>query len=144
MLYRMDCRNWVLKCAHEYFFDTIQVKIEKPEKLRQIAEDHKMNFFYDGKDIVRISIGENSTQRDILDILSVFSAYLEQDEAAIIFDYDQHEEIIPVDLNRSSPFLTHPVFNTHHSETEMMRYLKSLENKDLSLNTSMIPWVHAR
>ena len=91
------------------------------------------------KDIVRISIGENSTQRDILDILSVFSAYLEQDEAAIIFDYDRHEEIIPVELNRNSPFLTHPVFNTHHSETEMMRYLKSLENKDLSLNTSMIP-----
>ena len=42
-------------------------------------------------------------------------------------------------LNRSSAFLTHPVFNTHHSETEMMRYLKILENKDLSLNTSMIP-----
>ncbi len=84
-------------------------------------------------------MGENSTQRDILDILSVFSEYLEQDEAAIIFDYDRHEEIIPVELNRSSPFLTHPVFNTHHSETEMMRYLKSLENKDLSLNTSMIP-----
>ena len=125
--------------SHGYFFDTIQVKIEKPEKLRQIAEDHKMNFFYDGKENVRISIGENSTQRDILDILSVFSAYLELDETSIIFDYDRHEEIIPVELNRSSPYLTHPVFNTHHSETEMMRYLKSLENKDLSLNTSMIP-----
>src|SRR5579863_1271535 len=125
--------------SHGYFFDTIQVKIENPEKLRQIAEDHKMNFFYDGKDIVRISIGELSTQRDILDILSVFSGYLEQDEAAIIFDYDRHEEIIPVELNRNSSFLTHPVFNSHHSETEMMRYLKSLENKDLSLNTSMIP-----
>ena len=125
--------------SHGYFFDTIQVKIENPEKLRQIAEDHKMNFFYDGNDIVRISIGEISTQRDILDILSVFSGYLEQDEAAIIFDYDWHEEIIPVELNRNSSFLTHPVFNSHHSETEMMRYLKSLENKDLSLNTSMIP-----
>ena len=97
MHYQMVCRNWVSKLSHEYFFDTIQVKIEKPEKLRQIAEDHKMNFFYDGKENVRISIGENSTQRDILDILSVFSAYLEQDEASIIFDYDRHEEIIPVD-----------------------------------------------
>ncbi len=48
-------------------------------------------------------------------------------------------ENIPVTLNRTSAFLTHPVFNTHHSETEMMRYLKNLENKDLSLNTSMIP-----
>jgi glycine dehydrogenase len=125
--------------SHGYFFDTIQVKLEQPDKLRRIAEDQKMNFFYEGKDIVRISIGENSTQRDILDILSVFSAYLEQDETAIVFDYDGHEEMIPVELNRSSPFLTHPVFNTHHSETEMMRYLKSLENRDLSLNTSMIP-----
>jgi glycine dehydrogenase len=125
--------------SHGYFFDTIQVTIENPEKLRRIAEDQKMNFFYDDKDIVRISIGENSTQRDILDILSVFSGYLEQDEAAIIFDYDRHEEIIPVELSRNSPFLTHPVFNSHHSETEMMRYLKSLENRDLSLNTSMIP-----
>ncbi|HZZ74273.1 MAG TPA: aminomethyl-transferring glycine dehydrogenase, partial [Puia sp.] len=125
--------------SHEYFFDTIQIKIKNPDKLRSIAEDHKMNFFYSGKDIVRISIGENTSQRDILDILLVFSKYLEQDEATIIFNYDGQVETIPAELDRSSPFLTHPVFNTHHSETEMMRYLKSLENKDLSLNTSMIP-----
>jgi glycine dehydrogenase len=124
---------------HEYFFDTIQVKINEPEKLRKIAEDLNMNFFYGEKGTACISIGENNNQHDILDILSVFSAYNEQDEAAILFDYDQHEEIIPVTLSRSSAFMSHPVFNTHHSETEMMRYLKSLENKDLSLNTSMIP-----
>ncbi|HEY2350829.1 MAG TPA: aminomethyl-transferring glycine dehydrogenase, partial [Puia sp.] len=125
--------------SHGYFFDTIQIRIENSEKLRAIAEDHKMNFFYDGKDIVRISIGEYTTQQDTFDILSVFSTFLEQDDTAIIFDYDRHEEVIPVELSRNSPFLTHPVFNTHHSETEMMRYLKSLENRDLSLNTSMIP-----
>src|SRR5207342_3236945 len=77
-------------------------------------------------------------QNDILDILSVFATYSELDEAATFFDYDQHTELIPVTLTRNSAFLTHPVFNTHHSETEMMRYLKSLENRDLSLNTSMI------
>jgi glycine dehydrogenase len=125
--------------SHEYFFDTIRVKTEKQEKLRKMAEDRNMNFFYGEKGAVCISIGENCTQRDILDILSVFSAYNDLDEAAILFDYDHYEEIIPVTLNRSSAFMSHPVFNTHHSETEMMRYLKSLENKDLSLNTSMIP-----
>ncbi len=45
---------------------------------------------------------------------------------------------LPTGLTRTSPFLTHPVFNTHHSESEMRRYIKQLENKDLSLNTSMI------
>jgi glycine dehydrogenase len=124
--------------VHEYFFDTLQVKVDDPEKIREIAEERKMNFFYGTKGIVQISIGENSTQHDILDILSVFGVYIETDEAATLFDYDGHTDILPVTLNRNSAFLTHPVFNTHHSETEMMRYLKSLENKDLSLNTSMI------
>jgi glycine dehydrogenase len=124
---------------HEYFFDTIQVKMENTEKLRSMAEDLNMNFFYGEPGTVCISIGETSSQRDILDILSLFAAYSDQDEAATLFDFDRHEETIPVTLNRSSAFMIHPVFNTHHSETEMMRYLKSLENKDLSLNTSMIP-----
>jgi glycine dehydrogenase len=124
---------------HEYFFDTIRMKIDDPEKLRSIAEGRAMNFFYEESGNVCISIGEGSTQNDILDILSVFATYLDQDEAATLFEYDGHGESIPVTLSRSSPFMSHPVFNTHHSETEMMRYLKSLENKDLSLNTSMIP-----
>ncbi len=123
---------------HEYFFDTIQLKIEDSEKLRSIAEGRNLNFFYEESGKISISVGENSSQSDILDILSVFATYIEIDESATLFDYDQHE-LIPVTLNRSSAFMTHPVFNTHHSETEMMRYLKSLENKDLSLNTSMIP-----
>jgi glycine dehydrogenase len=134
-----ELREQGFEITHEYFFDTIQVKMEKPEKLRSIAEERNMNFFYSENGSVCISIGENCNQRDILDIISVFASYSEQDEAAILFDYDLHEEIIPVTLKRSSGFMTHPVFNTHHSETEMMRYLKSLENRDLSLNTSMIP-----
>ena len=132
-------RELGFEISHEYYFDTIQVRLEEPEKLRLIAEDLKINFFYGEKGNCCISIGENTTQRDILDIISVFGAYSKQDEAAILFDYDRHEDIIPVTLKRSSAYMSHPVFNTHHSETEMMRYLKSLENKDLSLNTSMIP-----
>jgi glycine dehydrogenase len=124
---------------HEYFFDTIRVTIDDPDKLRSIAEDSKMNFFFGEKGSCCISIGENTTQRDILDIISVFAAYGGGDESATLFDYDRQADVLPVTLIRNSPYLTHPVFNTHHSETEMMRYLKSLENKDLSLNTSMIP-----
>jgi glycine dehydrogenase len=125
--------------THEFFFDTIQVKVDKPEKVREIAEGMNLNFFYEEKESLTIAIGESTTQRDILDIVSVFAIYSEKDETAILFDYNTDEEIIPATLKRVSAFMTHPVFNSHHSETEMMRYLKSLENKDLSLNTSMIP-----
>jgi glycine dehydrogenase len=125
--------------THDYFFDTIRVEQVQPEKIRAIAEENNLNFFYEEKGSLCISIGESTTQRDILDILSVFANYCDQDEASTLFDYDDHGEIIPVTLSRNSAYMSHPVFNSHHSETEMMRYLKSLENKDLSLNTSMIP-----
>jgi len=124
---------------HEDFFDTVTLKIHNPEKIRELAEAQQMNFFYGNEGKLTISLGETTSQRDVLDILSVFAGYREQDDAAIIFDYEQHQGNIPVTLSRNTAFMTHPVFNSHHSETEMMRYLKSLENKDLSLNTSMIP-----
>ena len=132
-------RELGFEIENEYFFDTLTIKTAHTEKIRTLAEAQQINFFYGEQNNLTISIGENCTQRDILDILSVFGSYSGQDETAVLFDYDRHTENIPVTLNRSSVFMSHPVFNTHHSETEMMRYLKSLENKDLSLNTSMIP-----
>jgi len=132
-------RDLGFEITHEYFFDTIRVELNEPEKIRFIAEGSNLNFYYEDKGSLCISIGENTSQRDILDIISVFSIYSEQDESAILFDYELQDEIIPVTLRRKTAFMSHPVFNSHHSETEMMRYLKSLENKDLSLNTSMIP-----
>jgi glycine dehydrogenase len=131
-------RDLGFEITHDYFFDTIRVEVDQPEKIRFIAEGSNQNFYYQDNSLC-ISIGESTSQRDILDILSVFSTYSEQDESAILFDYELQDEIIPVTIRRKSAFMSHPVFNTHHSETEMMRYLKSLENKDLSLNTSMIP-----
>src|SRR6185437_17091681 len=95
--------------------------------------------FYTENGTVTISLDETTTQRDVLDILSVFARSRDTDEVATIFEYEIPPENIPVTLNRSTNFLSHSVFNSHHSETEMMRYLKSLENKDLSLNSSMIP-----
>ncbi|HEY4154369.1 MAG TPA: aminomethyl-transferring glycine dehydrogenase, partial [Puia sp.] len=125
--------------GHNHFFDTVQVRSDNTEQLREIAESRQINFFYGESGKVTISLNESSTQADVLDILSVFAQSRDIDEAATIFQYDGHLESIPATLNRSSAFLTHPVFNAHHSETEMMRYLKSLENRDLSLNSSMIP-----
>src|SRR4029079_9164820 len=69
----------------------------------------------------------------------IFAAVTGSDTATATFDNETLLQNIPTSLTRTSPFLTHPVFISHHSETEMMRYLKVLENKDLSLTTSMIP-----
>jgi glycine dehydrogenase len=76
--------------------------------------------------------------KKMLDIVYVFAESLGKDEAEIEFDSDDALTSIPEFAARTSAYLTHPVFNTHHSESQMMRYIKQLENKDLSLNTSMI------
>jgi glycine dehydrogenase len=124
---------------HVHFFDTIEIRGGDTKKLRQIAESRQMNLFYGENGKLTISLDETSTRQDVLDILSVFAQSKDLDEAATVFELDGLPENIPAILIRNSDFMTHPVFNSHHSETEMMRYLKQLENKDLSLNTSMIP-----
>ncbi|MDP4130325.1 MAG: aminomethyl-transferring glycine dehydrogenase, partial [Bacteroidota bacterium] len=131
--------NLGIESLHEHFFDTVQVHAGDTRKLREIAESRQINLFYTESGTVTIALDETTTQRDVLDILSVFARSRDTDEVATIFDYEIPPENIPLTLNRSTNFLSHPVFNSHHSETEMMRYLKSLENKDLSLNSSMIP-----
>jgi glycine dehydrogenase len=103
-----------------------------------VAESRQVNFHYFDGHHIGISIDETTTQRDIIDILSVFSEAEGIDQVSAIFDFEDQPANIPRMLSRTSSYLAHPVFNTHHSETEMMRYLKRLENKDLSLNTSMI------
>ena len=73
---------------------------------------------------------------DLYDLINCFENDI--DPVAFSINEDDELEHIPSFAVRTSSFLTHPVFNTHHSETQMMRYIKQLENKDLSLNTSMI------
>ena len=119
------------------YFDTIKVKVDNLAALKEIAENNEINFYYH-RDAVGISLDETTTQRDVLDILHCFAQLAGQQTAVANFDADSLLKNIPTALTRTSEFLTHPVFKTHRSETEMMRYIKSLENKDLSLNTSMI------
>jgi glycine dehydrogenase len=128
--------------SHDSFFDTIKIELDSKAKVQHIrdhAEKAKMNFRYYEK-AVAISLDETTTLDWVKAIASVFA-----DVNKVSLDLIKIDEIvrnvsshIPEVLQRTSRYLTHPVFNTHHSETEMLRYLKLLENKDLSLAHSMI------
>ncbi len=122
---------------NDNYFDSIYIKTDKISEIKNTAEKNEMNFYYTADGII-ISLDETTTQRDVLDILYVFASVTGSDTATASFDADSLLDHIPTSLTRTSDFLTHPVFNSHRSESQMMRYLKSLENKDLSLNTSMI------
>jgi glycine dehydrogenase len=123
--------------VNEHYFDTIRVRVKDTSAIRTLATARGINFFYSGP-CIGISIDETTSQEDIVNILAVFGQAAGTDLVSATFDEDDNLTNIPPPVTRTSEFLTHPVFNTHHSETNMMRYLRSLEIKDLSLNTSMI------
>jgi glycine dehydrogenase len=125
--------------VHKNYLDTITLKTDNAEILKDISEKNEMNFYFPEVNRVTISLDETTSKNDVLDILSVFNAAREVDTSAVSFDEEMTLENIPENLKRHSSFLLNPVFNKYHSETEMMRYLKMLENKDLSLVHSMIP-----
>lgn len=126
------------KNVNEYYFDTLKIQTNDIAAIRKLAEAQEMNFHYYENGYIGIAVDETTSQRDILDILHVFASSQNNDTAVANFDAESLLVNIPAALTRTSEFLTHPVFSSHHSETEMLRYIKSLENKDLSLNTSMI------
>jgi len=119
------------------FFDTITVQVKEVTSLRAAAETKEINFRYTGGNQVSISLDETTIPSDVFDILEVF-LNTHEEPVSFSIDHDQALTHIPTALTRTSEYLTHKVFNSHHSETQMMRYIKMLENKDLSLNTSMI------
>ncbi|MBC7650452.1 MAG: aminomethyl-transferring glycine dehydrogenase [Deinococcales bacterium] len=119
------------------YFDTLIVNVDA-EQLRPIAENYEINFRYIDANHVGISLDETTSQKDVLDIVYVFAQLKGLNEAEIDVDSDAALTTIPDFAKRTSSYLKHPVFNTHHSESQMMRYIKQLENKDLSLNISMI------
>lgn len=125
---------------NDTFFDTIHFAVKDANGFKKIAEKNKVNFrsFPDGT--FSINIGETDYQyitETEKNLSKIFSS-AESKEIIFSFGDSENQAGIPASLHRQSSYLLHPVFNTHHSESQMMRYIKSLENKDLSLNTSMI------
>jgi glycine dehydrogenase len=113
------------------YFDTLKVAVADKETIRQKAEAAGINFRYFADNHVGISLDETTHLQDVENILSLFGASVSGKESISAIQW-------PASLIRTSAFLTHPVFNSHHSEHEMLRYIKKLENKDLSMVHSMI------
>ena len=121
--------------TNDSYFDTIQIKADAA-KVAAVAQEMEINFHYPDAETVSISIHEATNLQDVNDIVSAF-AKAHSKETITVTEIIEGKAI-PASIARETPFLTLPVFNTYHSETELMRYIKKLERKDLSLNHSMI------
>jgi len=119
---------------NEFFFDTLQLQGDAQE-IKKRAEAAQMNFYYPDAQTICISINETTTDEELNDIVSVFAAAQNQNPPAEQPRLGAH---LPKEQERASAFLTHAIFNSYHSETALMRYIKKLEKKDLALNHSMI------
>jgi len=130
-------RGLGLKIGHENFFDTVRIEVESSAVILEHAEKAGCNLRALDSRAVCISFDETTTPRDIELLMSIFRGTHVRDFA----DDNLGEPPIGISQSaiRNSDFLTHPIFNTHDTETEMLRYLKKLESRDLSLTTSMIP-----
>lgn len=131
------------KLVNKNFFDTIKIEIasaEEKEKIKKLALSKEMNFRYFDNNFISISLAEPFVVEDVYDIISVFAEAKGKTFELNKFD-DLKKKVVsalPKELERKTKYLTHSVFNSYFSETEMMRYIKMLERKDLSLTQSMI------
>jgi glycine dehydrogenase len=121
-------RSAGVKIAHEHFFDTVRIELNDPDEVRARAAKAGMNLRRLDEGAIGVSLDETTTEKDLTALCEIFGT--EAKASA-----NRRSTI----GTRQSDFLTHPVFNTHHTETEMLRYLRKLESRDLSLTTSMIP-----
>ncbi len=124
------------KQLNNAYFDTITVQADA-SKVKKLAEEQEINFYYPNTETVSIALNESVTVENINTIISIFAKLAEKETIQI--KEITHLDSIDNSVKRNTGFLTNEVFNTYHSETELMRYIKKLERKDLSLNHSMIP-----
>ena len=123
---------------NDFYFDTLKVEVDNAEAIKAIAEANEINFYYPNNNTVVIALNETTNHDDVQAIVNVFA---QAKSTTAVADFAKANELqykLPTALVRESDYLTHPIFNTYHSESQMMRYIKSLENKDLSLTHSMI------
>src|SRR6267378_3109443 len=123
------------RLRHDQFFDTVAAQVEpaKTDAVLAAALAGKLNLRRIDAGTIGVSLDETTTAEDVRDVLAAFAG------ARTVQDVEGEESRIPAALARQSGYLAHPVFNTHHSETEMLRYMRLLESRDLSLTRSMIP-----
>ena len=130
-----------LECEHQDFFDTLSLRLPvgMSDRLHDLAVEAGLLFRYVDEVRLGISLDETTTVSDVDEILSVAAGAMERKTPTVDFDSVESAPAWPAPLVRQSEFLTHPVFHRYRSETEMMRYLKRLERRDIGLDTSMIP-----
>jgi len=121
-----------LQIKYSKYFDTITVLCDS-KKIKELATLKKINFCFLTDNEISISVNEKTNFKDLKEIISVFENFTNKQSK--IKEFPKNIEFIN---ERKSDILSHPVFNSYHSETSLMRYIKSLENKDLSLTQSMI------
>ncbi len=129
-------KNLGFEQTNTSYFDTIVIKVES-KILRPIAEKNNINFHYIDDETISISLNETVGLNEINAIVDCFEQAFNIVDRTVV-DFISSDDIIPTNLKRNTPFLENDIFNTYQSETEMMRYIKKLEHKDLSLNHSMI------
>ena len=122
-----------IKQLNSHYFDTLKIEVDAA-KLSKIALAKEVNFQYPDKQTACISLNETTSKEDFSTLVAIFEEYQSEEMGAV----DITQNPIPEHLVRRSLFMTHPVFNSYHSETALMRYIKTLERKDLALNHSMI------
>jgi glycine dehydrogenase len=126
-----------LRQTNRAYFDTLRIEGADAADVRAAAEAAGINFRYMPDGAIGISVDETTTGEDAGDIVAVFTRAAAVGTGRVVGAAQSTP--LPNALVRSTPFLTHPVFNSHHSETKMMRYIRTLERKDIGLDTSMIP-----
>ena len=125
--------------THDTYFDTLRLERAAGEvaAVRRAAEARRINFRYPGEGVVQLSLDETVSEADLADVVAAFAEAAGAKAPGLAPAAGRGS--LPDALRRRSPFMTHPVFSAHHSETEMMRYIRALERKDLGLDTAMIP-----
>jgi glycine dehydrogenase len=125
-----------LEQLNDIYFDTLKINGADAEKVRHEAEIAQMNFRYFEDGDIGISLDETTTPAHVASIVWAFARAMDKQ---VPMTGTPEEAVLPEQVRRTTPFMTHSIFQTHQSETEMMRYLKQLERKDVGLDTSMIP-----
>ncbi len=126
------------KQLNKNYFDTLKIETEFVDKIKSIALKHQINFrYFDSENHIGISLDETTSLKDVFTIAKIFALAIEKSfEEKKITEFENKSLI---GFERSGNILNHKIFNKYRSETELMRYIKKLENKDLSLTHSMIP-----